>query len=69
LALAGPITRRTKGYPFEVRVHGIATLSEVILVDQLRSIDWRARDAAWIGRASAEVMAEVMAKLRPLVGF
>jgi mRNA interferase MazF len=41
----------------------------VILVDQLRSIDWRARDAAWIGRAPAEVMAEVMAKLRPLVGF
>jgi mRNA interferase MazF len=69
LVFACPITSRIKGYPFEVRVEGVAGLSGVILVDQLRSLDWRARRAERIGRSPAPVMAEVLAKLRPLLGL
>ena len=67
LALVCPITSRVKGYPFEVAVRGVDQMAGVILVDQLRSLDWRARRAEPAGKAPAQVMAEVVAKLRPLL--
>jgi mRNA interferase MazF len=68
LAFVCPITSRVKGYPFEVAVQGAGEVSGVVLVDQLRSLDWRARRATAAGRAPTAVMVEVMAKLRPLLG-
>ena len=67
LALVCLITSRVKGYPFEVAVRGVDQMAGVILVDQLRSLDWRARRAEPAGKVPACVMAEVMAKLRPLL--
>jgi mRNA interferase MazF len=68
LAIVCPVTGRVKGYPFEVALHGVGDVSGVVLVDQLRSLDWRARRAQAAGKAPASVMAEVVAKLRPLLG-
>ena len=68
LAFVCPITSRAKGYPFEVALRGAGDVSGVILVDQPRSLDWRARRAELAGRAPAGVMTEVVAKLRPLLG-
>lgn len=68
LAFACPITSRRKGYPFEVVVEGMIGLSGVVLVDHLRSVDWRARSVDPIGRVQRDVMDEVLAKLRPLLG-
>jgi mRNA interferase MazF len=67
LAFVCPVTSRVKGYPFEVALRG-AGVSGVVLVDQLRGLDWRARRAEPAGKAPAAVMAEVWAKLRPLLG-
>ncbi|MGH6905444.1 MAG: endoribonuclease MazF [Geminicoccaceae bacterium] len=67
LALVCPVTSRIKGYPFEVALQGV-DVSGVVLVDQLRSLDWRARRAEPAGKAPASVMTEVLAKLRPLLG-
>jgi mRNA interferase MazF len=67
LAFVCPITSRVKGYPFEVALRGVDQVAGVILVDQLRSLDWRARRAEPAGKAPAHVMAEVVAKLRPLL--
>ena len=67
LAFVCPITSRVKGYPFEVGL-GAGGISGVVLVDQLRSLDWRARQAEPAGKAPAAVMTEVLAKLRPLLG-
>ena len=58
---------RVKGYPFEVALRS-ERISGVVLVDQLRSLDWRARQTEPAGRAPAAVMSEVLAKLRPLLG-
>jgi mRNA interferase MazF len=69
LAFVCPVTSRVKGYPFEVALRGARDVSGVILVDQLRSLDWRARRAEPAGKASASVMAEVVAKLRALLGI
>ena len=68
LAFVLPITSRVKGYPFEVALRGGGDVSGVVLVDQLRSLDWRARKAEPAGKAPAAVMSEVLAKLRPLLG-
>jgi mRNA interferase MazF len=60
-----PLTTRIKGYPFEVAVGG--NPPSVILADQVKSLDWRARQAEHKGRATPQVMAEVEAKLRALL--
>ena len=61
-----PTTTRIKGYPFEVALAG--TPPSVVLADQVKSQDWRARKAAHKGRVSAAELAEVRAKLVALIG-
>lgn len=62
-----PMTTRSKGYVFEVKA---ADGDEsVILADQIKNIDWRARKASFKAKASTAAVAEVRAKLRPLLGF
>ncbi|MGH6919882.1 MAG: endoribonuclease MazF [Geminicoccaceae bacterium] len=68
LALTWPITSRIKGYPFEVPLEGVRGLSGVSLVDQLRSLAWRARQAERAGRAPQHVLAGVLTRLQPLLG-
>jgi mRNA interferase MazF len=69
LALVCPITTQAKGYPFEVALPTGLPLSGVVLADHLKSADWTARRAAFVARVSADVLAEVTAKLRPLLGL
>jgi mRNA interferase MazF len=60
-----PLTTRIKGYPFEVAVAGDPP--SVILADQIKSLDWRARRAVRKDRATPQVLAEVDAKIRALL--
>lgn len=69
LALVCPITTQAKGYPFEVALPAGLPLSGVVLADHLKSADWVARRAEIVGKASADVLAEVTAKTRPLLGI
>jgi mRNA interferase MazF len=66
LMLCCPLTTRTKGHPFEVPLVG--SPASVVLADQVKSVDWRARKAVRKGKASAAELAEVRAKIRALVG-
>jgi mRNA interferase MazF len=68
LALFCPITSRIKGYPFEVALPEGLPVSGAVLADQLKSLDWRARDARRLCTAPVEVVGEVMARARALVG-
>jgi mRNA interferase MazF len=61
-----PTTTRIKGYPFEVVIGGTPT--NVVLADQVKSQDWRARKAMRKGRVAASELAEIRAKLRALIG-
>ncbi len=61
-----PTTTRIKGYPFEVRLAGAP--ASVVLADQVKSQDWRARKASLKGRVSADELAEVRTKLVALIG-
>ena len=67
LALFCPVTSRVKGYPFEVALPEGSGVAGVVLADQLKSLDWRARKAKLIERASADVLAMVTARILPTV--
>ena len=69
LSLACPVTSRIKGYPFEVLLPEASKVRGVVLVDQVRSLDWRARNAGRIGRVTGETLDEVLARLAPLLGY
>ncbi len=66
LLVCCPMTTQQKGYPFEVVLQNDSM--SVVLVDQVRSVDWEARRATRKGRASATDMAEVRGKLGALIG-
>jgi len=66
LMVCCPLTTRIKGYPFEVAIAGKP--DSVVLADQVKSLDWRARRATRKGRVSAAELEEVRGKLRALVG-
>jgi len=67
LALICPITSQVKGYPFEVFLIEGMQISGVVLVDQVKSLDWKARKAQFIEKAPLEIIQEVIAKILPLL--
>lgn len=60
-----PMTSRIKGYVFEVVVS--QTPPSVVLADQLKSLDWRARGAIHKGAVPPQVLADVQAKIKTLL--
>jgi mRNA interferase MazF len=68
LMLCCPITTRVKGYPFEVALDPGAGTAGVVLSDQVKSLDWRARKATRKGRASQPVTEQALARIRALLG-
>ena len=65
MMISCPMTSRIKGYAFEVVVS--RDPPSAVLADQINCLDWQARRATRKGRASAEVLAEVRAKLGTLL--
>jgi mRNA interferase MazF len=68
LALVCPVTSQEKGYPFEVQLPSGFQLMGVVLADQVKSLDWRARKAELVGRLPARTLREVTQKLGTLIG-
>ena len=67
LALLCPLTGRVKGYPFEVAVPDGLPVRGVVLSDQVKSVDWRARGAEFACALPAEVTGAALARLGTLV--
>jgi mRNA interferase MazF len=67
LLLACPITSQIKGYPFEVIIPAGLPVTGAILSDHLRSLDWRALQAAHICALPAATLTEVLAKLHAIL--
>lgn len=67
LAILCPVTNQIKGYPFEVLMPDGLPVSGVILADQIKSVNWRVRDAEWICTLSPRVVVEVLQKLGTLL--
>ena len=67
LAIVCPITNQIKGYPFEVVLPTGLAVTGAILSDQVKSLDWRARNASFICAVPPATIAEVLQKLNVLV--
>lgn len=63
LALLCPITSAVKGYPFEVTIPNGLPASGVILADQVKSLDWQARDVEFICALPAAITREALQKI------
>ncbi len=68
LAIFCPATSQAKGYPFEVIIPEGLPISGVILVDQVKSLDWKARKAIFIAALPESVVKEALTLLNLLIG-
>ena len=67
LCLVVPITNQSKGYPFELMLPTSCQTTGVVLCDQVRSLDWKARMAALKEKTGQDFAREVLARFMPLV--
>lgn len=54
-----PITNQVKDYPFEVKVEGSKKTTGVILVDQMKSLDWSSRNLHKVDNVSLDCVSNV----------
>jgi mRNA interferase MazF len=63
LAVMSPVTSRVKRYPFEVTLPPGLPVSGAVLADQVKSLDWRSRQAELICPLPPLVVDEILGKL------
>lgn len=69
LAILCPITSQIKGYPFEVVIPSGLKATGAILSDQVKNLDWTARNAEFICKLPDSALQDVLKKLNTLVRF
>lgn len=69
LAIFCPITNQVKGYPFEVLLPDGLPVEGAILSDQVKSLDWRVRNAELLCSLSTDTISEVLQKLNTLLSI
>ncbi|MEW6128128.1 MAG: endoribonuclease MazF [Acidobacteriota bacterium] len=67
LGIFCPITNQVKGYPFEVAIPKGLKISGVILSDQAKSLDWKARKITFICKLPMAIVDDVLKKLNTLL--
>jgi mRNA interferase MazF len=67
LMLCCPITSQVKSYPFEVNLGSTAGVRGVVLADQVKSLDWRARQARKKGKAPKDVVEQTLKRILMLL--
>ena len=63
LSIVCPLTNTYRGYPFHVAVTEDPHLTGFVMVEQVKSIDYRARQAKILGKASEALLDEVLSIL------
>jgi len=66
LMVCCPVTTKIKGYPFEVALAGEP--ASAALADQVKSLDWRMRNAQPKGRVQPAELDAIRAKIAALIG-
>jgi len=67
LVILCPVTNQIKGYPFEVPLPAGLPLAGAVLSDQVKSLDWRARNAELICTLPTKTISEALQKLATLL--
>jgi mRNA interferase MazF len=63
LAFVCPITNTRRDYPFHVAIPEGGDVTGFVMVEQVRSVDFRARQAKRIGKAPDEILHEALSLL------
>lgn len=66
-ALFCPVKNKSKGYPFEVAIPEDSKVKGIILADQVKSLNWKTRNAEFICKLQNEKMSDVIARLSTLI--
>jgi len=66
LAIVVPITTKIKGYPFEVKING-KHITGVALSDQIKALDYKARNFKYIEKVENIVLVDVLYKIQILL--
>ena len=61
LAIACPITNTDRKIPFHLRVPSASSLTGFVMVEQVKSIDYRARQAKFVEKSPSEFVDDVIA--------
>ena len=64
MAIICPITNTDKGFPMHVRLDGETKTTGVVLCEQIKSLDYSARNAVFVETASPDVLGEVLERVR-----
>jgi mRNA interferase MazF len=67
MVICCPMSSRIKGYVFEVVIS--TTPPSVVLTDQIKSLDWRARGATFKGKIDVATLTLVKGKLNALLAL
>ncbi len=67
LALFCACTSVIKGYPYEVPIAGTDQIQGVVLADQIKSLDWKARNISFIASLPDAHLIDVIAKFATLL--
>ena len=67
LAILCPITSQVKDYPFEVKLPDNIKINGVILSDQIKSLDWKTRNAEFICKLPKPALTETLNKINALL--
>lgn len=67
LTIFCPVTNQIKGYPFEVLIPTGLPVTGAVLSDQVKSLDWRARNMERICTVPDSTVKEVFQKLGTLL--
>jgi mRNA interferase MazF len=67
LALFCPVKLKVKGYPFEVEIPEDLKAKGIILADQVKSLNWKIRNAELICKLPEDKISDVISKLSTLI--
>ena len=63
LAIVCPVTTTHRNFPFHVALSREKNVTGFVMVEQVKSVDFRTRDASRIGKASDQLLFEVLSIL------
>lgn len=63
MTIVCPITNTNRGIPFHVKVSDESSLTGFIMVEQVKSIDYKSRQVKFIEKASDDILNEVLSLL------
>ena len=66
-AFVCPVSNTQRQNPLYVKIPDGEAVTGVIMIDQLRSLDFRARKASFIGKCPEQLLQDVLRRVKPIL--